>query len=85
MKTQAATNRLMNCSIERKPSGWYLTFPQNHEVGLILSEREEQVDFLNDCGIPAIDPDLDRIFRMFEIHECPLKWYQKALTPPRTF
>ncbi len=76
--TQVDIKRLMNCTVEQKPSGWYLTFPHNRQAGLILSDRTEQIEFLNDCGIPAIDPDLDRIFRMFKVHQCSTFWYAKA-------
>jgi hypothetical protein len=71
-------NQLVNCNIEKKPNGWYLTFPQNLKAGWLLNEPEEQIEFLTDCGIPAVDTDLDRIFRMFQVHQCPTIWYDKA-------
>jgi hypothetical protein len=80
-----AGNRLVNCNIEKKLIGWYLTFPQNLEASWLLTDREEQIEFLTDCGIPAVDTDLNRIFRMFQVHQCPLKWYAKACTPPEPF
>lgn len=77
--------RQLPCKIEKTPGGWYLTFPQNLKAGWLLNDQAEQLEFLTDCGIPAIDTDLDRIFRMFQVHQCPFKWYAKACTPVEPF
>lgn len=74
------TNQMVSCKIKKTPGGWYVTFPQNPKAGLLLNETAEQIQFLTDCDIPAVDTDLDRIFRMFEIHQCPSTWYDKACT-----
>jgi hypothetical protein len=77
-KSPITTSPLLSCRLEQKPTGWYLTFPQNLQAGLLLSDRQEQVEFLTGCGIPAVDTDLDRIFRMFQVHQCPTIWYDRA-------
>ncbi len=69
---------LLNCRLEKTPAGWYLTFPQNLQAGLVLFDASEQIEFLTSCGIPAVDSDLDRIFRMFQVHQCPAIWYDRA-------
>ena len=67
----------ISCKIQSKVSGWWLTFA-DPKAGLLLDTNHQKLQFLIDCGIEVIEPDLDRFLKQIQITECPIEYYERG-------
>lgn len=66
------------CKLELKPVGWWLTFPDDPQSGLLLTDVAEQIEFARDCDLDLDPSELESAWAFAGIEDCPPKWSVKA-------
>lgn len=64
--------------VEITPVGWYVTFPWDRAVGLLLDSDTEKIRFAKDCEVDLYEEDLLLAADLADIDECPDEYYQLA-------
>jgi hypothetical protein len=68
----------VECIVEPTPVGWWLTFPADKKVGLLLDTAAEKAVFARNCGVDLDDGDLLLALDLGEINVCPEMYYERA-------
>jgi hypothetical protein len=83
LQAPRSITRQVSCQIQLKICGWWVTF-EDPQAGLLLDTNSKKLQFLIDCGIQVIEPDLDRFLSQVKITECPIEYYDRATQFPLT-
>lgn len=69
---------MVPCIVERTAVGWWITFPRDHNAGLLIDKDSEKIQFAKDCEVDLYEEDLLLAPDFGAIDECPDEYYQIA-------
>lgn len=69
---------MVNCSVEAMLAGWFVTFPADRRMGLLLESDSEKMSFAVSCNVDLDGRDLLLSLDLGEITECPSYWFDAA-------